>query len=70
MTAAICGTPTADTALMKNPQGPVGTTGQPAPNAATPESGYQSGETQGLDNLIEGTGNSTQQPEFGQSTGQ
>ena len=59
-----------DTALMKNPQGPVGTTAQPAPNGATPESGYQSGETQGLDNLIEGTGNSTQQPEFGQSTGQ
>jgi membrane protein required for colicin V production len=59
-----------NTALMKNPEGAPGTTAQPAPNAATPESGYQSGETQGLDNLIEGTGNSTQQPEFGQSTGQ
>jgi membrane protein required for colicin V production len=59
-----------NTALMKNPDGPAGTTAQPAPNAATPEAGYQSGETQGLDNLIEGTGNSTQQPEFGQSTGQ
>jgi membrane protein required for colicin V production len=57
-----------NTALMKNPDGPATT--QPAPNAATPEAGYQSGETQGLDNLIEGTGNSTQQPEFGQSTGQ
>lgn len=59
-----------NTALMKNPEGAPGTTAQPAPNTATPESGYQSGETQGLDNLIEGTGNSTQQPEFGQSTGQ
>ena len=59
-----------NTALMKNPEGAPGSTAQPAPNAATPESGYQSGETQGLDNLIEGTGNSTQQPEFGQSTGQ
>jgi membrane protein required for colicin V production len=58
-----------NTALMKNPEAPAGAT-PPAPNAATPESGYQSGETQGLDNLIEGTGNSTQQPEFGQSTGQ
>lgn len=56
-----------NTALMKNPDGPAGTTAQPAPNAAKPEAGYQSGETQGLDNLIEGTGNSTQQPEFGQS---
>jgi hypothetical protein len=43
---------------------------QAAPNAAKPESGYQSGETQGLDNLIEGTGTTAQQPEFGQSTGQ
>jgi membrane protein required for colicin V production len=59
-----------NTALMKNPEGAAGTTTQPAPNSTTPESGYQSGETQGLDNLIEGTGNTTQQPEFGQSTGQ
>ena len=59
-----------DTALMKNPDGPVGTTAQPAPNAAKPEAGYQSGETQGLDNLIEGTGNNAQQPEFGQTTTQ
>ncbi|MDO8352631.1 MAG: CvpA family protein, partial [Aestuariivirga sp.] len=58
-----------NTALMKNPDA-AGTIVQPAPNAAKPEAGYQSGETQGLDNLIEGTGNSTQQPEFGQSTGQ
>jgi membrane protein required for colicin V production len=57
-----------NTALMKNPDAPAGTVTQPAP--ATPEAGYQSGETQGLDNLIEGTGNTTQQPEFGQSTGQ
>ena len=52
-------------ALMKNPDAPAGTVTQPAPAP-----GYQSGETQGLDNLIEGTGNTTQQPEFGQSTGQ
>jgi membrane protein required for colicin V production len=54
-----------NTALMKNPDVPAGTVTQPAPAP-----GYQSGETQGLDNLIEGTGNTTQQPEFGQSTGQ
>ena len=59
-----------NTALMKNPVGPAGTTAQPAPNAAKPESGYQSGETQGLDNLIEGTGSNAQQPEFGQTTTQ
>jgi membrane protein required for colicin V production len=58
-----------NTALMKNPVAAPGTV-QPAPGAATPEAGYQSGETQGLDNLIEGTGNSAQQPEFGQSTTQ
>ena len=56
-----------NTALMKNPDAPAGTA---APDAATPQTGYQSGETQGLDNLIEGTGNTTQQPAFGQSPGQ
>jgi membrane protein required for colicin V production len=56
-----------NTALMKNPDG---TTAQPAPNPAKPEPSYQSGETQGLDNLIEGTGTNAQQPEFGQTTGQ
>jgi hypothetical protein len=55
---------------MKNPDAAPGTTAQPPSSAAKPEAGYQSGETQGLDNLIEGTGNSTQQPEFGQSTAQ
>ena len=54
---------------MKNPEA-AGTITPPAPNAAKPDAGYQSGETQGLDNLIEGTGNTTQQPEFGQSTTQ
>jgi len=58
-----------NTALMKNPDAPAGTTA-PAPDAAKPQTGYQSGETQGLDNLIEGTGSTTQQPAFGQSTGQ
>lgn len=55
-----------NTALMKNPDSPVTTAGQPAKS----ESGYQPNEAQGLDNLIEGTGNATQQPTFGQSTGQ
>jgi len=59
-----------NTALMKNPDGPASTTVQATPNAAKPESGYPSGETQGLDNLIGGTGNSAEQPEFGQSTSQ
>ena len=59
-----------NTALMKNPDGPANTTVQANPNAAKPETSYQSGETQGLDNLIEGTGNTAQQPEFGQTTGQ
>jgi len=47
-----------NTALLKNQDGP-----------AQPETGYQNNQTQGLDNLIEGTGN-PQQPTFGQSTGQ
>jgi membrane protein required for colicin V production len=59
-----------NTALMKNPGAATGTTTPATPNAAKPEAGYQSGETQGLDNLIEGTGTTTKQPEFGQSTGQ
>ena len=59
-----------NTALMKNPGSPASTAVQATPNAAKPEAGYQTGETQGLDNLIEGTGTTTQQPEFGQSTSQ
>ena len=53
-----------NTALQKNPDQPAvaGKDGQP-------ESGYQSNETQGLDNLIEGTGG-TQKPTFGQSDSQ
>jgi len=55
-----------NTALIKNPEGPTTGTGQ------QPESGYQNNETQGLDNLIQGSGGSAdqQQPSFGQSTGQ
>ena len=41
-----------------------------APHAdGQPDTGYKNNETQGLDNLIEGTGG-TQKPTFGQSTGQ
>jgi membrane protein required for colicin V production len=46
-----------NTALMKNSQVPLG-------EQTAPESGYRNNETQGLDNLIEGTG---QKPAFGQS---
>ena len=59
-----------NTALMKNPDSPVTTAGQPAADPAKSESGYQPNEAQGLDNLLEGTCNATQQPTFGQSTGQ
>lgn len=54
-----------NTALLKNPD-------QPKADAepGQPETGYQNNETQGLDNLIEGTGNNTQKPTFGQSDGQ
>ena len=54
-----------NTALLKNPD--------PAkqPDAkGTADPGYKGTETQGLDNLIQGTGNTAQQPKFGQSTGQ
>jgi membrane protein required for colicin V production len=37
---------------------------------AVPESGYRSNETQGLDNLIQGTGGAAPQPTFGQETPQ
>jgi membrane protein required for colicin V production len=55
-----------NTALLKNPdQTPAGV----AKPAAEP--GYRNNETQGLDNLIQGTGGGTaQQPQFGQSTGE
>lgn len=54
-----------NTALLKNPDqaGEPGADGQP-------ETGYKTNETQTLDNLIEGTGSSNQQPTFGQSNGQ
>ncbi len=53
-----------NTALMKNPD-------LTAPKTENPqgEPGYQSNETQGLDNLIQGTGE-TQPPAFGQSDSQ
>ena len=46
-----------NTALLKN---------QEAGKDGQPEAGYQNNETQGLDNLIQGTGE-TQKPAFGQS---
>lgn len=50
-----------NTALMKNPD-------QPAAKSP-PESGYQNNETQGLDNLIQGTGDAPP-PTFGQGDSQ
>jgi membrane protein required for colicin V production len=49
-----------NTALMKNPASP-----QPSAEGQG-ESGYQSNETQGLDNLIGGTGGQQEEPVFGQ----
>lgn len=49
-----------NTALMKNPASP-----QPSAEGQG-ESGYQTNETQGLDNLIGGTGGQQQEPVFGQ----
>jgi membrane protein required for colicin V production len=66
----------ANSALMVTPDSaaPPATTDDAAP-APQPETGYQPGQTQGLDNLIEGTGAKPQAPapatpSFGQSTGQ
>ena len=53
-----------NTALLKNQEGDNGTS-----KDGQPDTGYKNNETQGLDNLIEGTGG-TQKPTFGQSTGQ
>ena len=54
-----------NTALLKSPeQG----TDQQAPEQ--PESGYKSNENQGLENLIEGTAGSEQQPASGEGNGQ
>lgn len=53
-----------NTALLKNQESGDGTT-----KDGQPDTGYKNNETQGLDNLIEGTGG-TQKPTFGQSTGQ
>ncbi len=54
-----------NTALLKNPEQPLGDekTGQP-------EGGYKNTENQGLENLIQGTGGDTQQPASGQGTSQ
>lgn len=54
-----------NTALLKNPA-----EDKDSAEPTQPEPGYQNNETQGLDNLIEGTGGTTTQPTFGQSTGQ
>jgi len=53
------------TALLKNKE-------QPGEAAKTDQqdSGYKSNENQGLENLIKGTGDTTDQPTFGQSNGQ
>ena len=56
-----------NTALMKNPVNTVLKHSQTAADCKT-QPGYPSTETQGLDNLIEGTGNAAAQPTFGQST--
>ena len=56
------------TALAKNPEEPGTATKSDAPG--TPESGYKSNENQGLENLIKGSEDTTDQPSFGQSNGQ
>ena len=53
------------TALLKNPEQP-GVTAKPEAQ----DNGYKSNDNQGLENLIQGTGNTTDQPAFGQSNGQ
>ncbi|MFO1121374.1 MAG: CvpA family protein [Hyphomicrobiales bacterium] len=57
----------ANTALQRNPEEPAGAPPLPA---AQPETGYQNNEAQGLDNLIQGSGQQEQQPSFGQSVNQ
>jgi len=54
-----------NTALLKNPEQPADA-GQQDPA----EPGYRSNENQGLENLIQGTGNGSNQPSFGQSDSQ
>jgi membrane protein required for colicin V production len=57
-----------NTALMQNPD-KVALPGSETAAPAKGEPGYQATETQGLDNLIEGSGTTTtKQPTFGQST--
>ncbi len=54
-----------NTALLKNPDQ------TPAPGKSEPETGYKNNATQGLDNLIQGTGETApQQPSFGQGESQ
>ncbi|HMT13533.1 MAG TPA: CvpA family protein [Aestuariivirga sp.] len=67
----------ANSALMMTPETPPAPEAAPddAAPAAQPETGYQQNQTQGLDNLIEGTGGKPQAPasptpSFGQSPGQ
>lgn len=62
-----------NTALITNPEKPV----VPADGSKPTDPGYQNNDTQGLDNLIEGTGNGTNgtgnkqsQPTFGQDNSQ
>ncbi len=54
-----------NTALIRNPEKqPIA--GEPSKS----DPGYQNNDTQGLDNLIEGSGTPKQEPTFGQGTGQ
>ncbi len=58
-----------NTALLKNPGEAAGD--QPGDSQAPePESGYKTNDNQGLENLIQGTGGSEQQPASGQDSGQ
>jgi hypothetical protein len=54
-----------NTALLRNPE-----PGSEAQEPEQPESGYKTNENQGLENLIEGTGGSQQQPASGQGNSQ
>lgn len=59
-----------NTALLKNPDEATGDQQQTEPPAPEPESGYKKNDNQGLENLIQGTGGSEQQPASGQDSGQ
>ena len=65
MPAEVCGT------LRSTALSDTATAAPPAAAETQPDAGYQNNTTQGLDNLIQGTGGEpAQQPQFGQSQGQ